>query len=557
MATVRQTAVASIDKQGPGDTGSVTLKATFSQPTVQGSMIIAVALVTGGLGINVQIANSGYSELLPSKALRDIQMSAWYRLNAPSITNLTVTTDAYRGVVWRLFEVQGVALSSALDKFQFSTGESSSASTGLTSTLAAADDWSFAVIGNQYDNTTQSGFTGGLTKLHENTVPDSSNQDWEKGRITYHAANLTSTAAQRVNATLSTSRRWIGFVATFRSGATGPARFTVTKAPTFDVDSDIRLSVFGRLMTHHHDDDHGDAFDVDVVQARFGPFNYQYRIGGWSGLLIGSETDYPVESVTGLEGAAVRSSDDDLPRDDGAIRGIDLMMPRTVVFRVRSSRDGASREVVETRLAELYSWLRPQRDEDWELIFRHPGRPLRSLYCRPTEVSRSLVLESALSGELGFTLRAVDPRLYSAVPRSVTVPVSPDESEIVTVVGAPNEGNSRAYPTIRIKGPTSGADVTRIELVNASANVSFDVVTLLQSGAELVGDMRTRVPGGRGSVVTLNGTSLYSAWQQPREPFYLAPDPEADLGMNVLYLRTTPAGAPVTCTVEYRDTWSG
>ena len=556
MATVRQSTVATLRKQGPGDRGTVTLKATFEQPTVPGSLIVAVATATGGMPISLQISNSGYTQLLPSKGLRDLQSAAWYRLNAPSTSSLTMTMDSYRGVVWRLFEVQGIAQASALDRFMFATGESESASTGLTSTLTASGEWAFAVISSQYGSTTQSGFTGGLTTLYQNTVPDNGNEDWERGRVSYHAANLSSTAAQRVNATLGTSRRWIGFVATFKAGVTGPAKFTATNVDVTTVSGSGRLTVFGRLRLT----DHGNNLawgGVEVVRARMGPSDYQYRLGGWTGLLIGAHTDYRVESVKGLEGATVRFEDTDQPRDDGAVRGLDLQMPRTVMFKLRAAPDAADRDVVEARLEALYRALRPQRTDDWELIWRHPGRPLRSLYCRPIDTMRELSIEQALTGEQVLTLRAADPRHYSAVVRRVTVPVSPDESEVVTVVAATNSGNDRSYPLIRITGPTSGPDVSRVQLVNASANTTFDVATLLQPGAELIGNMRARVVGARTSVVTLNGTSKYGSWQQPRQPWYLAPDPDAEFGQNVLYLRTTPAGAPVTCTIEYQDTWSG
>jgi len=560
MPSIRQSTVATTRKQGPGDTGSVSLKATFDLPTIPGSLVIAVAEATGGVPISLQVqSGQGFSPLLPSKGLRDIQVASWYRLNTPAMSSLSMTMDSYRGVVWRLFEVPGIAQGSALDQFQFATGESDLASTGQTSTLAASNEWAFGVIASQYESTTQTGFTGGMPRLYEDTVPSSSNEDWERGRVSFFATDLASTAAQKVTAKLSTTRRWIGFVATFKTTG-GPVKFSATNPANtvaFDVAGSGFLTVFGRLKLT--DDANNEAFaEVTAVRARIGPFDYQYRLNGWTGLLIGAGTDYPVESVVGLEGAAVRISDADLPNDPGANRGLDLPMPRTVVWKIGASpTGGGSRAAVEDRLAVLRRALRPRPDDDVELIFRHPGRPLRTLYYRPIETSREMTFAQTVLGTTPFTLRAADPRLYSATVQRVYVPVAPDVSEVVTVAGAVNDGDDRAYPTIRITGPTSGPDVTRIQLVNASTNTAFDVIATLQAGAELVGDMRSRVTGGRTSVVTLNGAGKYGAWQQPRQPFYLAPDPDAAGGVNLLYLRTTPAGAPVTCSIEYRHTWSG
>lgn len=552
-----QSATNSVAKAGPGDQGSSTCKATFDTPTAAGSLILIVALVTGGLDINTTLSASGFTPLLSTVSLRDVAVTAWYRQAAPSMTSASVSTSSYRGINVRMVEVRGVAQSSALDKMVWSSGENTSPKTGSTGTLAQAGEFVFGVVANQYDTTTQFGFGGGLTRLYENTVPGSAQQDWEKGRVTHHQGLPTTTASQSLTASLSTSRRWIAFLATFKSGITGPARFTATTATTaIKVSGRGNLTVFGPLKVT------GIANrvaleEIAATRARIGPFDYQYRLGGWSGLLIGAGTPYPVESISDLEGWAIRTSDDDQPRNDGAVRGIDLQSARTVLFKLSTSTSSGNRAAVEAQLAALYAALTPQRDTDQELIWRHPGRPLRTVYYRPTDLLRNLSREQALASKQSFSLRMSDPRHYSALVHTLAVPVAADDTDTVTVVGATNVGNARAYPLIRITGPASGPDVTRVQLVNATANVAFDVVTALQAKAELVGDMPARVTAAHRSVVTLNGQSKYGAWQMPREPFYLAADPAAVGGMNLLYARTTPTGAPVTVTIEYRDTWAG
>jgi hypothetical protein len=68
--------------------------------------------------------------------------------------------------------------------------------------------------------------------------------------------------------------------------------------------------------------------------------------------------------------------------------------------------------------------------------------------------------------------------------------------------------------------------------------------------------MDGRITGAPRSPITLDGQSKYGSWQLPRDPFRIDPDPSGQGGFNNLYLRTTPAGAPVTATLEYRDTWA-
>lgn len=151
----------------------------------------------------------------------------------------------------------------------------------------------------------------------------------------------------------------------------------------------------------------------------------------------------------------------------------------------------------------------------------------------------------------------MDPRHYSAVPKTVTIPVTPAGASDVLATSVINAGDIEAYPLIRIVGPPSGEPVSRIELVNATADVTFDVTASIPPKATLLGDMEARITGAARSVITLDGQSKYGSWQPPREPFFIAPDPVAPGGVNALFLRTVPAGAAVTCTLEYRDCFAG
>lgn len=553
--SLRQSAVNSVKKRGAGDQGSVSLKTTLDSATIAGSLVIAVAFVTGGVQMPVSLSGaSGFTQTV-NTALRDTQLVIWRRENSAPVTSLTVSIDAYRGTTLRIYELTGIAQSSALDKIVINSGENSSPNSGSTSTLGAAGELVFGIVANQY-TTSQSGYSGGLARIFETEIPDTTREDWERGRVTTHMAVASDTSARRLTASLSTTRRWISVILTFKSGTAGPARFTSTRRNAISVNRNkANLTVFGPLKVSLAAN-RSALSGVEPVKARIGPFDYQYRLNGWSGLLVGAGTAYPVESVEGLEGFSMRTSDDDIPRGDGSFRGVDLQTARNVLFRLSSGSTSANRAQVEARLAALFTALTPERDSDVELIFRHPGRPLRTIYYRPTDLVRELNTIQALVAKQAISLRAVDPRIYSAVSRTVSVPIAIDDSETVNVVAATNVGNARAYPVIRVTGPTSGADVTRVALFNASTDVSFEVDAVIQAKAELIGDMHTWVVGGGSSVISLNGQGKYGSWQLPREPFYIAPDPEAAQGVNLLYARTVPVGAPVTVTIEYRDTWS-
>lgn len=280
------------------------------------------------------------------------------------------------------------------------------------------------------------------------------------------------------------------------------------------------------------------------------PFAYQFRLNG---LLVGDNTPYAVNSHEGLYGYSMRTSDDDQSRGDGALRGVDLQSARHVLFEIEV---GGTETEVEQLLGVLYRTLAPQRDVDWELVWRHPSQAARMIRCRPVEMPRQVDDTRTKLAPQPVQLRAADPRHYSAVAKRVEVAVTPaGEAPVYTTVT--NDGNIAAYPRITIVGPPTGQAVSRIELVNASGLVTFDVQMTLPARGVLVGDMEARVTGAPRSTITLDGQSKYGSWQLPREPFRLDADPFVTNGDNQLYLRTEPPGAPVTCTLDYRDTWAG
>lgn len=548
MPQLEQIAYNSTSKRGPGDRGSTSIRATFTRATRPGSLIIVFAVSAGGLEITHSIGNSGFTSL-GGRALRDIQVTAWFRVGAPSMTSVTVSTVAYRSMQLRVLEYSGVHQSSSFDKLLWTTGESTSPATASSGTLATGNELVLGLVANQYASTTQFGYTGGLARLYDSVSP-TGDEDWERSRFSLHQATPSGTTSQRLTGRLSTERRWIGLLVSFRPGSAGPARLTAT-TNTFvlrPAGARANLTVFGQLRSGFTTANQRMLTAAGgSPMARIGPFNWQYRLGGWPGLLIGTTTDYLIESIDGLEGWNLRTSDDELPRGDGALRGVDLQAARQVLFRMSFSGTHAE---IEKKMDILYRALIPQRDADWALMFRHPGQPLRILWCRPTDLMRELGVQQLLLHTQSFTLKAVDPRIYSAVEYTPQIPVSPNNllPSIVTML---NLGNAFAYPEIRVTVPTTASTVERIELVNETADSVFDLRALIPAGSTMLADMSARATGAPKNIVTIDGQSKYGAWQFPREVFRLNP------GSNNLYLRTYPQNVPVLCVLRYRYTWSG
>lgn len=548
MPSLLQNAYNSKAKAGSGDQGSTQVKATFQSATTPGSSITAIVTTAGGLGITHSLT-AGWTKQF-DLSVRDLQMSVWTRENAPSTTSITASADAYRGMTLRLLEHNGVAQASAVDRKTSSSGESGTASTGSTATTSRPDEVVIGVLASQYASTGQSSFTGGMTKLFEDVTPDGGTQDWERSRTTVHQLITSGTGQFSLSGQLSTQRRWIGVLITFKGSTTGPAKFTSTQQPPQLLSGGRgALTVFGPLRSVLQP---AQALIGIGVRARLGPFNDQYRLGGPSGLLIGAGTDYRVESVEGLEGFEVRISDADQPREAGSQRGVDLQVARLIVFKVNF--DGSGYPDPRSRVGDLKRALLralvPQRDADWELIFRLPGEPLRSVWCRPTSMLPSMDPDQAILYDKPFALRAADPRHYAAAVSNLTVPITANRSSPVLAT-AYNLGDDWAYPVIRITGPTSGLSATRMVLTNTSTGEVFDAAAVLQPGSQLAADMPSLIRALPVDYVTIDGAGKYGAWQPPRTPFRLQP------GANELMFEVEPSSATPSCALEWRSTWSG
>jgi hypothetical protein len=535
-----------------------TCTAVFDRPTKPGSLLVVVCSAAGTLPSSISAPGVGFSQLA-DVGLRDMQLKVWARPNAPATQYVSTTAvDDNKSQQLRAFEFTGMAQSSTIDKISIRSGENRDPYSGATGNTAQAEELVLGFIANQYASTSQYGFAGNITRLYESVSPQSwsrgSNQDWERSRLTVHAGIANSIGSYSLSADLSTTRRWMAVICTFRGGTTGPARMS-TESTALTTSSASTLSLFGPLTTGTGENP-APSLTTGTERARIGPFNYQYRIGGWDGLLVGSGTRFLVESTDGIGGIEVRTSDDDLPRNDGALRGVDLASSRTIVFKMNIGR---GREEAERNMAALMRSLMPQREEDIEMLFRFPTLPLQMVRCRPVSSLRRRDGTQLTWANQTFSMLAADPRIYTAIPNTVEVPVTPGIAGDPVRAQVVNIGNSAAYPKITIVGPPAGsAPVTRVQLVNETALVNFEAELMLLPGSTLVADMDSLIRGlGSVSPITLDGQGKYGAWQLPREPFRIDPDPTGFGGYNQIYLRTEPAGAAVKCTLEYRDTWMG
>lgn len=555
-------------RQAPGNAvatdQSRTCTVSMDQPTIEGSLVVIVSVaVHSSYGTYpVYLVGLAGFFLARTRTEDELTVSVWYRPACPSLSSVTVLSTGERSLQVRVLEYTGMAQANVLDRVaiggdndEFKPGSNTPRS-GLTDLTSQADEVVLGVIANRYTSA-QGGFVGGLAKVSESLTPrtwGNGNQDSDdrRSRLTVHNALTVATGQFSLSAQISAYvRDWVAVVLTFRGGTTGPARFTsIGQPPILRFGGSGDLTAFGPLISTGQ----SPILRFGAVHARIGPFNYQYRLGGWDGLLIGDGTDYRVESMEGLEGWQLRTSDENLPRGDGALRGVDLQSSRQVMVQLKV---GGEQAQVERAMEILYAALVPQRDTDWDLIWRHPARPLRMLRCRPVDLIRELSWRETLVNHQSFLLRAADPRHYSAVVHELAIPVTPaGAGDAVAATSAPNMGNSRAHPVIRIVNRAT-FPISSVQLVNATVDVTFAVVTTIPPGGVLIGDMESLVTAAPRSTVTLDGQTKYGAWQLPREPFYLAPHPVAPDGANAVYLRTDPAGAPVKASIEYRDCWAG
>lgn len=535
--------------------------ATFDDATGQHNLIV-LDVIFGGGQCDLQVP-AGFV-LIRLVARGNVQLGKWYYPDAPSMESITIVAKDHRSIQVRAKEYSGASQTNVLDQVVVATDESDNCHTGTTGITAQADEIISATVANAYTSCSQRGFSGGLARLFENISPQGYrqfyrnyyNDDSDRTRCTHHHLIVSIITTWFLTCSMTSSREWVAILCTFRGSSSGAKQMaSKLQGPVLKAGGSngahAALYCFGALTSKDLTKIQP-ASSNPVGTAIVQPFNYQYRVGPTQ-LLIGSKTKFLVQGTDGLYGHQVRTSDSDLPRNDGAQRGIDLQSARIITFKMKLGRNV---DEIAFNTAALYRNLTPQRDADWALTWRMPDEPAKMMMVRPIDLPMSRGSNDLVYADRGFALRAADPRHYSAVPKHIIIPNSPSLSN-PTIVQVTNEGDIPAYPLITVVGPTSGPTVTRVTLTNRTNLVLFDVQLAIPNKSTLIGDMQGRITGQPISVVTLDGQAKYGAWQLPRDTFRIEADPTGMSGFNELYLTTVPANAPVVCTLDYRDTWAG
>lgn len=291
-----------------------------------------------------------------------------------------------------------------------------------------------------------------------------------------------------------------------------------------------------------------------------GLLDYQYN---FNGLTFGDGTSYMIDHAEGFEGFEVRSSDSDQPRNDGAIRGLDYVSPRTIAFTLSLAE--TSDTSYETDWVALRSAFMASRSTDRALTFKRPGQVERYVNCRPIQLTR---VEEYLSfdqiGHPPLVFRAVDPRIYASDVQQVNATVFatsaggmdwPVTNWPIDFTGgtqnlavAVNNGTADAYPLIRFYGPVVGT-VTGVTLTNITNGSVLQVSTTITTGQILTADMTAAVTGANSLVVSLDGSNRYGSWVVPRSAFSLSP------GSNSLKFQVTGTSTDAICNLTWNDTW--
>lgn len=284
----------------------------------------------------------------------------------------------------------------------------------------------------------------------------------------------------------------------------------------------------------------------------------------WRGLTFGGTSPYHVSKESGLDDLDIRSGIRDLPRQSGAVPGLHYASPREVVLDLWwSASTPAEAEALTEALREVTgpseSTLYPfeiLRADGTEWFLR--GRITRRRLPRDVLTETSGLVQAAL------VLECPDPRLYSATLRGVLVPeygasgggfdfpvaelpLNMDPPQLLLAV-AVNAGTAPAYPLIRFTYPAGETgDADGVTLTNLTTGQALEVTTTMTAGQTLTVDMDALVRVTGDPVVTLAGTSRYSDWTPPRDPWALAP------GTNLLRF-DLDGDAPVVCRVDWRDT---
>ncbi|MEU8968954.1 hypothetical protein AB0D11_06700 [Streptomyces monashensis] len=286
----------------------------------------------------------------------------------------------------------------------------------------------------------------------------------------------------------------------------------------------------------------------------------------FAGVLVGHKTSVSISDVEGLGAAELRTQDVLNPADDGAFPGVDLYAPRAVRIEagIRTPGDPAAAldKLAEIEAVAANPSIRRTAGALAQLRLRYPGRDTKVLFGRVRRaeaVSTSQAIHGWIPLDLEFT--ALDPRFHDDVVSSVTLPLDVSNSRegftaplvapITTGVATPetrpgwviNEGNTGAWPSIRITGPVANP---RILHVDSGRVLNLDIS--LGVGERI--DIETR-PGTRWVLRNGSGNAASALSSASRLDLFQIPPGRSEIRWTATdYTNTT------RLAVSWRSAWT-
>lgn len=221
-------------------------------------------------------------------------------------------------------------------------------------------------------------------------------------------------------------------------------------------------------------------------------------------LTLGTNTNFPLAEVAGLETIAIRTPSEDLPGQHGAYVPNQLYGARRIVVAGRVK--GSTQAAYLTNRQSLQAAMKISRDASSVLVpiiakFNMVGGGAYQAAVIPTKAPDMSFKPGHLTfEEFVFELEAPDPALYSQTLTSsvISLPAGggtalPTAIPVILSAGTggtallTNAGNLETWPTVRFDGP-----LTTPTIFNSTLGITLQLSLTLLAGEYVVVDMKTR-----------------------------------------------------------------
>jgi hypothetical protein len=262
-------------------------------------------------------------------------------------------------------------------------------------------------------------------------------------------------------------------------------------------------------------------------------------------VLMGSGTNYIMESMEGLDDMPeLRADDSDRMDDHGSIAGLDLLPARTITATL-DVYDSAGHAAIMARYRTLARAMAPSRIE-LPLVFQRPGEVKKQVFVRPRR--RSLpstydVAHGLAKGSLAWY--APDPRIYSLIEHSQVITIAAGATSASASIS--NVGDFRSAPRFTIAGTGTNPRIAVSAQTPNRDGTHYNGRTTAIDYAMGAGD--TFAVSSRLKTITLNGAQAYSKKRTDSQWFELMP------GTQTITVSRTGTTGTQTYTVYWYDAW--